>query len=271
MSPPPPPSSPPSAPPPAPPPNDDDDDWEDLPPGARDSREYGQALPPGVATPSRRMRKDFTHSYLEDAPADTDKGRSSLPWSEAFRMSMQSIHLRIGRLSVVLIGIALAISFVTGLSYIQMMGDALHERYHDQSGPENHTMQYGWILIAILIAAAGIANAILMSVTERIQEIGTLKCLGARNRHIVRLFLIETLCLGFFGGLAGAVLGPFLAMGLQFTMIGSEAAAGLNWHNFGLLVGYGVSLSLILTLLAAIVPVSFAARVESAEAMRYHV
>jgi ABC-type lipoprotein release transport system permease subunit len=67
------------------------------------------------------------------------------------------------------------------------------------------------------------------------------------------------------------MLGPFLAMGLQFLMIGSEAAAGLTWANFGTLVGYGVVLSLVLTILAAVVPVSFAARVESAEAMRYHV
>lgn len=251
-----------SPPPPAPPPEDREERWSPVSPDA-------------APTPSRRMRQDFAHSYLKNAPADPDRGQSSLPWPEALRMSLQSIRLRLGRLSVVLTGIALAISFVTGLAYIQMMGDALQELYRQEGqtggAPEGNPLQLGWILIAILIAAAGIANAILMSVTERIQEIGTLKCLGARNRHIVKLFLIETLCLGFFGGLAGAMLGPFLAMGLQFLMIGREAAAGMTWGNFGLLVGYGVALSLTLTLLAAIVPVSFAARVESAEAMRYHV
>ena len=230
---------------------------------------------PDSPTPSGRMRQEWAHNYLDDAPPEKDPGRSSLPWSEALRMSLQSIRLRLGRLSVVLIGIALAISFVTGLSYIQLMTDALHEMYRDSGGggnlPAANPMQLGWKIIAILIAAAGIANAVLMSVTERIQEIGTLKCLGARNRHIIKLFMVETLCLGFFGGLAGGILGPFLAMGLQFFMIGTEVAAGMSWGNFGGLVAYGIGLSLTLTILAAVVPVSFAARVESAEAMRYHV
>ncbi|MGH7143823.1 MAG: ABC transporter permease [Planctomycetota bacterium] len=270
--------TPPAAPPPPPPPADPSDRPDPAGPGR------GDPLAPGdEPTPSRRLRRDFAHGYLAGTPPEIDAGHSTLPWSEAFRMSFQSIRLRIGRLSVVLIGIALAISFVTGLTYIQMMGTALRELYHNApvatggasggggGAPAANPMQMGWIIIAILIAAAGIANAILMSVTERIQEIGTLKCLGARNRHIVRLFLIETLCLGFLGGFVGAVLGPFLAMALQFTMIGSEAAAGMSWPHFLLLVGYGVGLSVTLTVLAAVVPVSFAARVESAEAMRYHV
>lgn len=242
------------------------------------------------------MRKDFAQTYLQDAPPEEDPGKSSLPWSEAFRMAFQSIHLRMGRLSVVLIGIALAISFVTGLWYIQLMGAALQAQSAGVAGAggaggasiaagagsatgtveaggaaDGGALQLGWILIAILIAAAGIANAILMSVTERIQEIGTLKCLGARNRHIVMLFLIETLFLGLLGGVLGAALGPFLALALQFTIIGDEAAAALTWRNLGLLVGSGTALSVTLTILAAVIPVRFAARVESAEAMRYHV
>lgn len=248
-----------------------------APPGSLPSAAPGpENLPP---TPSRRMRKDFAQSYLQDAPPEADPGTSSLPWSEAFRMAFQSIHLRMGRLSVVLVGIALAISFVTGLGYIQWMGEALRAQSTAAAGTgagamppvEDNSLQLGWILIAVLIAAAGIANAILMSVTERIQEIGTLKCLGARNRHIVMLFLIETIFLGLLGGFCGALLGPLLALGLQFTLIGSEAAAALSWVNLAKLTGYGTGLSVVLTILAAVIPVRFAARVESAEAMRYHV
>ena len=48
----------------------------------------------------------------------------------------------------------------------------------------------------MLVAFVGVLNAMLMSVTERFREIGTMKCLGALNSFIVKLFLIESLFQG---------------------------------------------------------------------------
>ena len=57
--------------------------------------------------------------------------------------------------------------------------------------------------MSLLVCFVGITNSMLMSVTERYKEIGTLKCLGALDNFIVKLFLIESGLLGFFGSLGG--------------------------------------------------------------------
>ena len=70
----------------------------------------------------------------------------------------------------------------------------------------------GWILtIALLVTVIGIANAMIMSVTERFREIGTMKCLGALSSFVRRLFLIESSLMGFVGGLAGAIFGTLFS------------------------------------------------------------
>ena len=63
------------------------------------------------------------------------------------------------------------------------------------------------IVLSLLVCTVGIVNAQLMSVTERFREIGIMKCLGALDRIILRLFLIEALILGVLGAGAGGILG----------------------------------------------------------------
>ena len=58
-------------------------------------------------------------------------------------------------------------------------------------------------LIALVVAALGISNAMLAAVRERRREIGVLKAIGARDRDVYRTFLVEAGVLGLVGGLAG--------------------------------------------------------------------
>src|SRR5205807_9908608 len=62
-------------------------------------------------------------------------------------------------------------------------------------------------VIALLVAAIGIANTMLMSVLERVREIGIMKAVGARDHHIQAIFLVEGLLVGVVGSLLGLLLG----------------------------------------------------------------
>ena len=61
--------------------------------------------------------------------------------------------------------------------------------------------------ISLLVGGIGIMNVMLATVTERTREIGIRRALGAKRRHIVIQFLVETVVLSGFGGFAGVALG----------------------------------------------------------------
>lgn len=61
--------------------------------------------------------------------------------------------------------------------------------------------------ISLLVAAIGIMNIMLISVYERIHEIGIMKSVGFKNRDILTIFIIQALIIGIFGGIAGIAAG----------------------------------------------------------------
>ena len=69
-------------------------------------------------------------------------------------------------------------------------------------------------VVALAIAALGIANALLAAVRERRREIGVMKAIGARDRDVMRTFLVEAGCLGLVGGLVGTALGIVIFFGI---------------------------------------------------------
>jgi ABC-type antimicrobial peptide transport system permease subunit len=108
-----------------------------------------------------------------------------------------------------------------------------------------------------------------MSVTERIAEIGTLKCLGALDRFIVRMFLVESVFLGVVSSLIGALAGYVLtllqlgfALGFATLWLGPWAAPLLS----GLPLGVGIGT--VITVVAAAYPAYVAARMRPVDAMR---
>lgn len=127
-----------------------------------------------------------------------------------------------------------------------------------------------WLaLLASLVCFVGIMNAMLMSVHERVHEIGTMKCLGALESFIVKLYFLESSFVGMVGTLMGILVGFVL------SMLRAASAFG-----FGPIFKYfdfeGALLSALGTLLigsalsvgAAIVPAVSAARKDPVEAMR---
>jgi ABC-type antimicrobial peptide transport system permease subunit len=65
--------------------------------------------------------------------------------------------------------------------------------------------------VSLVVAAIGIANTMIMSVYERTKEIGIMKMIGAKNKDIKRLFLLEAALIGFLGGLVGALISMLLS------------------------------------------------------------
>ena len=69
--------------------------------------------------------------------------------------------------------------------------------------------------VSLLVGAIGIANVTLVSVLERVGEIGLRRALGAGRRHIAYQFLLESTGVGFFGGVIGASLGVLVVVSVS--------------------------------------------------------
>lgn len=80
------------------------------------------------------------------------------------------------------------------------------------------TMVAAVAIIAIIVAVIGVVNAILMSVYERIGEIGIMKAVGAARAQIFRLIWTETLLICLTGGVAGSLLATAAAKGTDAAL-----------------------------------------------------
>jgi FtsX-like permease family protein len=127
-----------------------------------------------------------------------------------------------------------------------------------------------WLLaLSFMVCVVGVANAMLMSVTERFSEIATMKCLGAMDRFVMMMFVFEAVVQGLVGGALGALVGLVLAAlrgFLQFGGLLSGALAAVG--ELGLAVLVSLLTGVILAAAAAVGPAWVAARLSPMEAMR---
>ena len=195
-----------------------------------------------------------------------EKREIIFPISEAFRFSLESIRKRFTRALITALSIVLGISFMVVLLTMA----AILREMPGVGGVEQYQI---WIaIIALLVCGVGIVNSMLMSVTERYKEIGTMKCLGATDGNILEIFLIESALLGLLGGVIGSVIGwlaGVLINGLQlgWSKVFFEGAISVYMYNFGfaILVAFGVSIA------AAAYPAYVGAKLSPADALRYEI
>lgn len=130
-----------------------------------------------------------------------------------------------------------------------------------------------WIVvIALFVTVIGIANSMLMSVTERFREIGTMKCLGALSAFVRQMFLIESSLIGLVGALAGAVVGAaFSSIAYAFTYGFGLVFQSMNPVRLLLYFVFCVVVGVLLAVIAALYPSRFASRMLPAHALRSEV
>jgi ABC-type antimicrobial peptide transport system permease subunit len=128
--------------------------------------------------------------------------------------------------------------------------------------------------VAMLVAAIGIMNTMLMSIIERTREIGVIKVLGCQMGNILRLFLFEAACIGLIGG----TLGLALSYGISYTinhLAQLFAGTTIMWFRESYrsvippwLAITGVSFSALVALLSGLYPSIRAMRLSALEAIR---
>lgn len=127
---------------------------------------------------------------------------------------------------------------------------------------------------AFFIAALGMANTMIMNVLERRREIGILKSIGARDRDVLRMFLVEGLLVGLLGGVVGLVLGltvMHLSEGYLQSFLESRLDEPFEGALFvqpvWLLVATPIIAGLVTTI-ASLVPARRAAKLDPVETLR---
>lgn len=230
--------------------------------------------------------------------------RHELPTRSLVALAVGGLRVRLSRSLVTTTSIVLAIAFLTymGLANrtsLALARDLQHAEAHQQQASlpeaelqsarqtaadlrkllqqagvniqdtlEGNPLDTWLIVMALLTCTVGIANAMLMSVTERIREIGTMKCLGAMDGLVIKLFLIESGLVGLAGALAGLLLGLGVALlwaGWQFPGYGlSRFPLAGAAETLGLSLLAGLALSVV----GAVYPAVVAARMKPVDALR---
>jgi putative ABC transport system permease protein len=117
-------------------------------------------------------------------------------------------------------------------------------------------------LLALLVGAFGIANIMLVSVTERTKEIGIMKANGAQNRSVMGLFLAESVMLGLAGAIVGIPAG--LAVGYAASAYAEVGfTVPYDWILVATLMGIATGV------VSGLYPAWRAARVDPIDALRY--
>lgn len=188
------------------------------------------------------------------------KKQIQLPLSKAWQISLRSIKIRLGRSIITASGIALGIAF-----YSSVQSAGLFATIGGDAAAANRQQ---WLAImALLVCFVGIVNSMLMSVTERFKEIGTMKCLGALDRFIVTLFFIEAGLMGLIASAIGWAVG-WLIITLLHIPDGIKAFGGAFWLGSLKQMVESVLLGTVITLVATIPPARAAAQMPPAMALR---
>lgn len=206
---------------------------------------------------------------------------AELPNRTLLRLALGGLKVRLAHSVITLVSVVLAIAYLSysgsmnGLLYsLATSGNEEVEMALRMAGinieatREGNPLDQWLIIMALLTCAVGIANAMLMSVTERFREIGTMKCLGAEDNAVVKLFLIESALVGLTGSIMGIALGLILSLTVSLLQFGGFTFDYLPWFAIVRTLALSILAGMLLCLIGAGYPAFIAARMRPVEALR---
>ena len=184
------------------------------------------------------------------------------------------------------------ISLVTGIEEeIKSMGfytysmESMRESM-EESSRQVQLMLGGLGAISLFVAAIGITNTMIMSISERTREIGIMKALGCYVRDIRLLFLMEAGAIGMLGGIIGCIVSLVLSVGINLVamgvlgggtitgelvlqaLIGGEGVTRISVVPLSLM-GFAVLFSILVGLASGYYPANKAVKIPALEAIKH--
>lgn len=207
-----------------------------------------------------------------------------LPFRKSLEISLKSLRVRFFRSLITVLTLVLAVAF---LCYVlvssdvasgmlrsgdpglrEMLGKAGYDLRPGMTEAGSSPTERWIVLLSLLVCTVGIVNAQLMAVTERFREIGTMKCLGALDSFVLRLFLLEAGIQGGIGAAAGALMGALAALLAGLARFGTASLSRVSGADLAASLGMAAATGLLLSLAGVVYPAIVAARMQPVEAMR---
>jgi len=229
----------------------------------------------------------------QDIPPPKPDGRPVarqvvLPLGKSLEISVKSLRVRFFRSLITVMSLVLAVAFLAFTLFghdvamgLLASGDASLQSELIKAGfdlaPGRYPGTYEvaasakdrWlVMLSMLVCAVGIVNAQLMAVTERFREIGTMKCLGALDSFVLRLFLLEAGMQGVVGSVAGALLGGLAGLAVGAARFGMAAVTHAPFADMAGSLGWAVLAGFLLSLAGVSYPALVASRMPPVAAMR---
>jgi len=192
-------------------------------------------------------------------------GRVTFRLTDAVRLGLDYIKRRFSRSVINMASIALADSFLTSL----LLTDLFSGSQFNSGSIGVDSPQFWLVLVALVVMVVGVTNSMLISVYERYREIGTMKCIGALDQHILMLFIVESSIQGFSGGVLGYILGLIAAIISTGFTIGFDSIQTVSASTLIFSFLTTTILSLVLSVVASIYPALRASRLDPVEALKY--
>ena len=200
-----------------------------------------------------------------DEMSGDQSGRVTFRVTDAVRLGLDYIKRRFSRSVINMASIALADSFLTALLLTDLFsGSQLNSGTIGVDSP-----QFWLVLVALVVMVVGVTNSMLISVYERYREIGTMKCIGALDQHILMLFIVESSIQGLTGGILGYILGLIAAIVSTGFTIGFDSIHAVSSSTLIFAFLATTILSLLLSVVASIYPALRASRLDPVEALQY--